>query len=317
MIKDNVKFIGATMVALGLAKAAGADVNLDSDDSDFLKIRVGNTTYDTLTGLQQPLRYFINMGRAISADVTGDETYAGLSKGELTSRFTRSKLSPATGLATDYISGQDFMGRKFSWKNAAKEAALPLPAKDVIEAMKNEGLWGGVKATPTFVGIGTGNYPPPPERATTRAEKLARKITRSKLPDEARTQEEVDVDRQGANLRARSRRGEDVSSELEQLRGKLTDRQIKAIVSARNKTRLQEDVNRLGIKDALLVYSVANEQQRGELKSLIERKAALITSLPASEQAQVRQRLTQFGFSIPTMRITRPSRESRQSRVGR
>lgn len=315
MMIDNAKFLGFTLFSLGLAKAAGASVNLDPDDSEFLKIKVGNTRYDTLTGLQQPMRFFIRMTKAMR----GGETYAGDPASDILLDFTRSKTSPEVGYLWDAIEGKNRLtGKQFSAGRDALKLATPLPFQDFQEAIKTDGvLRGMVEAMPSLVGVGSQTYIGAAEKPTSPAEKLARKFSRASLPDDARTQEEIDLDTQRSQLRARSRRGEDVSGELEKLRGKLTDRQIKAIVSARNKTRLQEDVNRLGIKDALLVYSVANEQQRGELKSLIERKVGLITSLPASEQAQVRQRLTQFGFSLPTMRITRPSRESRQSRVGR
>lgn len=315
-LEDNAKFAAGALATLALARAAGAQVGLDPDDADFLKIRVGNTTYDTLTGLQQPLRYFINMGRAL----VGGETYPGKSVKEMSDpfeagSFTRSKLSPVAGAAIDLATGSDFMGRKATAGSVASNLLAPLPSKDVFEAVKQDGaIRGTVEALPSFLGVGVQAYPHSPEPATTQADKLARKFIRAKMPDEARTQQEIDVDTKKADLRARARRGEDVRGELQALGANITDRQAKGILSARNQTRLQEDVNRLGIKDALLVYSVANSQQRAELKSLMEKKAALISALPPDEQQAAQRKLRDYGITGGRIRISRPSRESRMTR---
>jgi len=314
MIMDNAKFIGATFAALSLAKAAGATVSLDPDDSEFLKVRVGDTVYDTLTGMQQPLRYIINMLRA----ATEGETYPGESKSDLSKKFARSKLSPLGGSVIDYLSNEDFQGRKFSWKNEGKDLITPLPAKDIVEGFQQAGLVGAVKATPTLVGVGVGSYPTAPEKPHTQAEKLARKMIRENMPpSEPREQEEIDADRLKAQLRARSRRGEDVSSEIAALGTKLTERQTEAILSARNKTRLQEDVNRLSAEDALLVYSVATPAQRAELNSILTQKSATIDTMAPERAAKVRQAYESAGFkrgTLPRERKERSERPERRSR---
>lgn len=320
MIKDNVKFLAATGAILGLAKAAGATVSLDPDDAEFLKIRFGNTVYDQLTGLQQPLRYIINMGRAVNpvnirALQSGPEMYSGKNTAEMTKQFARSKLNPALAPVIDAIAGEDFEGRKFSASREARDLITPLPAKDVYEGLKEGGIIGALKTAPTFVGIGTGSYPPAPDKPKTHAEKLARKFTRESMPDRAREEEQVDIDRQKSQLRARSRRGEDVSGDLAALGSKITERQAKAILAARSKTRLQEDASRLGIREALLVYGVANEQQRAELKELMVKKTPLVDALHPDEQVRVRAKLAEYGISAPAHRPSRPSRESRPSRT--
>jgi hypothetical protein len=322
MIRDNVKFLAAAGAFIGLARAAGATVSTDPDDAEFLKVRVGNTTYDTLTGLQQPLRYIVNMSRAASpvnsrALQSGPDYYAGRSMAEMSKQFARSKLNPALAPAIDFISGQDFEGRKFSARREATDLVTPLPAKDVYEGLKEGGIIGAVKATPTFVGIGVNSYPPAPDKPRTHAEKLARKYVRESLPDRARDEEQVETDREKAQLRARSRAGEDVSGAIAALGSKITERQAKAILGARSKTRLEEDVRGLGIREAVLVYRVADEEQRVELRKLVEGKLPLVSALKPDEQQSVRAELTRYGFTIPALRITRPSRESRESRATR
>ena len=323
MIKDNAKFIAATTAILLLAKAAGADVSLDPDDAEFLKIRIGNTVYDQLTGLQQPLRTIVNLARAAgpvdSQTLQTGDYYAGKSMKEILDpfeegSFTRSKLNPAISPLIDFSTGTDFMGREFSTKREAAEMLTPLFAKDIVEGFQSEGALGAVKATPSAVGIGVGSYPPSPEKPKTHAEKMARRLARP--PDSGpRTDTEIETDRQRAQLRARSRRGEDVSADIAALGSKITERQAKAILSARNKTRLYEDVNRLGIKDALMVYKVANADQRANIKPLLTRKASLADTLKPEEQATVKAMMTEIGLS--SGRTTRPTRQSRESRATR
>lgn len=309
---DNVKFLVGTAAVLGLAKAAGANVNLDPDDADFLKIKVGNTRFDTLTGLQQPLRFTLRMAKAIR----GGKTYSGDPKGDILADFARSKASPEIGLGWDFFAGQNRLsGKRFEPSDVGRNL-IPLPLQDFAESIKEDGaLRGSVEALPSLLGVGVQTYKGAAEKPTTEAEKLARRFLRNKLPDEARDQEQIDLDTKKSELRARARRGEDVTSDLATLKGKITDRQAKAILAARNRTRLQEDVNRLGIKDALLVYSVANPQQRAELRDLLTKKAPLADVLPPDEQAKVRAKLVDYGISGG--RPARPLRQSRPSRAER
>lgn len=312
MMIDNAKFLGFTALTLGLAKAAGAQVNLDPDDSEFLKIKIGNTRYDTLTGLQQPMRFFYRMAMAMK----GGETYAGDPAGDIVLDFARSKASPEAGYLWDSIEGKNRLsGKKFEAGKDAVRLAIPLPMQDFQEAIKTDGaVWGFVEALPSIAGVGSQTYKGAAEKPTTHAEKLARRFIIRKMPDEARTQEEIDVDAKKSELRARARRGEDVRGDIAALGSKITEKQAKGILAARNQSRLHEDVNRLGIKEAILVYSVANPQQRAELKPLLEKKAGLVSALPPDEQQKVLQQLNQFGISGGRIRISRPSRESRATR---
>lgn len=302
MIKDNVKFLAATAAILGLARAAGGTVNTDPDDGDFLKIRLGSTTYDTLTGIQQPLRYIINMTRA----APGSETYPGKSMKQMTDplepgSFTRSKLSPLAGFGVDALTGSDFTGRKFSLKREAADLVTPLPAKDFIEAMQKEGLIKGfVKALPTITGVGVNTYDQNPDKPTTTAGKLAHKLVVAQMPIKERTDEEVDKSKKLSDLKARSRKGEDVSKALEDI--KATDRQMSAILDASGKTKLEEDFNHLGPKDALVVYGTASPKEREMIRPMLENKTATskIDKLDSSVQTDIRARMKKLGLQERT-----------------
>jgi hypothetical protein len=315
ILQDNVKFMAATVGVMALARSLGGEVNTDPDDGDFLKIRFGNTTYDTLTGLAQPMRYAINMGRAVKADITDDPTYAGKSKGELTGQFARSKLSPIAGTTLDYLVDKDFSGRKFSAKRAAIDAVTPLPAKDVVEAFKQDGLLGAIKSTPTFTGIGVQTYAQSPEKPQTRAEKLTRKLIRDKMPSEGRTDEEIDRDQKLGELRSQARRGVDVSKSLEALKGQgvIDERKEKSILSSRGVTRLQEGFKRLGLKEALTVYSTMTPSEQESVKKIMGEKAITVDLLPLDDQKDVRKKLEGYGFK-PGLQIPKRPAVNRPER---
>jgi hypothetical protein len=317
IIQDNVKFLAATVAVMQLARMSGGKVNLDPDDGDFLKIRFGDTTYDNLTGLQQPFRYIMNMARA----ATGGETYAGKDMWEQTvgtktrGGFLESKASPIVGATIESMRGTDFLGRERTKTQRALDLVTPLPAKDVIEAFRREGLLGAIKATPTFAGVGVNTYPEPAEKATTQAEKLARKF--GYHGDEAQTQEEIDASKERSVLRARSRKGEDVSADIAALGAKITPRQAKGILGARNKTRLQEDFNHLGPKEAVIVYGVASPAQQTELREMLQKKSALIDLMPPDQQDEVRKRFEALGMQRGTLPRQRQERQERTERKPR
>jgi hypothetical protein len=307
MIKDNLKFVAAMSTALGLAKAAGAGVSLDPDDADFLKIRIGNSRYDTLTGLQQPLRFVYRMLAAMKASATDDETYAGEDKGRILERFVRTKESPLAAFVHDYFSGEDFQGRKFKLSREALETITPLYADDFYQVMKEEGwLNAAVKTAPSFVGIGAQTYKDSPEKPRTHAEKLSRKLVRKRMPDEAREAEQIEMDQKKAELRARSRKGEDVQAEADKL--KLPRGQRKAIIEAKGRTRLQEDFKRLGLRDALVVYGTMDADERKSVQTLLKTKAENVNNLPDEQQEAMRDKLRKLNIPLPRPR--RPRRES-------
>lgn len=322
MIKDNVKFLAATSVAMGLATAAGGTVNWDTDDADFLKIRFGRTSYDTLTGLQQPMRYIINMARA----ATGGEDYPGKDMTDLTfgtktggGGFLPSKASPVAGAVLESIKGVDFEGRPRTKLERAVDLFSPLPAKDFWETMQKEGLVkGALKASPALTGIGVQTYDEVPEPKT-KAEKLARKFKLENIPKKPRTAEQIDMGREIGDLKARARKGEDVADELSDLEGKISDKQAKEILKSAGMTGFQADFKRLSKKQALIVYKVADADKRVEVKDMLEHKMADISGLPDAEQADLVRRMKEIGMipaTGPKPREPQKAQEPRKAQTG-
>jgi len=315
MIRDNVKFAGTIAAFLGLASAAGAKVNWDDPDSaDWLKFQVGDTKYDLLAGFQQPMRFMYRMARAVKAQAIGDETYEGEEAAKLALDFARSKASPAGGAAWDALEGKNRLsGEKFSARNQAVDLITPLPFSDFSDAIKNDGvLLGSIKTLPALTGVGVQTYKGSPEPATTKAEKLTRKMIRATMPDDARTAEEIEKSQKVSDLRARSRRGEDVSKELPLM---LTRRQEKAITDAKGKTRLQEDFNRLSLRNAIIAYRTMTRGEQESVRPILQEKTTRVDELPEGEQADIRKRLESIGMKLGQVpRGPRPPRITRERR---
>lgn len=281
VMRKNAQFTGTIATVLGLAAAAGAKVGLDPDDADFLKIRFGNWSYDALSGIQQPMRFMFRLGKAIKADVTKDDLYAGEDKADLITKFGRSKLAPGASFLTDYLAGENYSGKKFdltekSTDNPIVSRAVPMFLKDAYEAMQAEGLTGAAKLAPGFFGVGVQNYPVAPEKARTHAEKLTRKIIRDRMPDEARTQEEMDKSQVIGRIRLEARQGQDVRPKLKEMikRHEITDRQAQRVLGAATQTRLQEDFKSMSLEDAERVFRAATPQERETIKAILESKRA-------------------------------------------
>ena len=135
----------ATMTAmvgsvLGLAKMAGAEVGLDPRDSDFAKIKIGDTRIDLLGGFQQVTRYGAQiMWQNALAIKQLKETGGKLEyeqwqdPGSTFLRFIRSKLAPVPSAIVDTQMGEDFRGQPVNVVKAAYERMVPILISDLIQ----------------------------------------------------------------------------------------------------------------------------------------------------------------------------------------
>lgn len=156
-MSDLVQFGGVITATLALAKAAGAEVGTDPEDSDFMKIKIGSTRYDTLAGLQQFMRLYYKLGKDFGAAARDEKPEGRGAVGEL-SRFARSKAAPVPSFFVDFFERKDFIGRKFEMERGVKERVLPLMWKDFAEAYGREGFTGAAKLTPGFFGVGAQDF---------------------------------------------------------------------------------------------------------------------------------------------------------------
>lgn len=177
-LQNLASFTATAAVILGLAEAAGASVSTDARSSDFLKIKVGDTRYDVLGGLQQNL---VAVWRETSGqkkssqtgkvtDLTGGN-FGAANRLTVLSDLFGGKEAPGVSETFKQIRGTDQSGKKLTPSDRGKSLAslvLPLGISDTASTVKNKSRDGGYNAeniakgiamsSPGFVGAGVGTY---------------------------------------------------------------------------------------------------------------------------------------------------------------
>jgi len=156
--------LGAGSAVLGLYKMAGGKVELDPRSSEFAKMRVGDTRLDVWGGYSQYARFVAQMTTGQAKSASGN-VYAQ-NRWDTTVKFMQSKESPAAGILTDILAGEDYAGKKLSLQpESIREQVIsrivPLFAQDLMDAYLQNGGWGALAAAPSFVGVGVVTYVDP------------------------------------------------------------------------------------------------------------------------------------------------------------
>jgi hypothetical protein len=157
------QFLGAGASILGLAKLSGADVEFNPLSSDVGKIKVGNTRLDIWAGFIQYYRFAaqLTMGKR---EITGTKEEQELDRLQVIWRMLQSKGSPIFGLFVDLLSGETYTGEPMyeggleTVGREARNRLLFLVAQDIYEAIKSNGLVGGLVAIPATLGVGVVSY---------------------------------------------------------------------------------------------------------------------------------------------------------------
>lgn len=155
---ELVQYAGVVSGTMALAKAAGADVSLDPNDKDFLKIKFGNYRYDILAGLQQTMRFIYRSSAAIKNRLQGEKPKFGQSAKDIGESFLRTKLAPVPGVFWDFIEGRTMQGKEPTVGGALKNLIAPIQWADFVEAYQREGFGGVGMTAPGLVGIGVQNH---------------------------------------------------------------------------------------------------------------------------------------------------------------
>lgn len=163
-IKDLFLFGSTAFGVASLAKAAGADIVLDPRNSDFMKVKFGNTRYDILGGFQQPIRLVAQLisGKIISS-TTGKtmvlgEGFRGLTRTEIISRYLEYKEAPTISFATGLIRGKTALGEKFDLPTEIANLFVPMVTQDIYDLYKEKGFEGIPMASPAMFGVGVQSY---------------------------------------------------------------------------------------------------------------------------------------------------------------
>jgi hypothetical protein len=168
-IKGLLGTLGAVGTISGLSVLAGGKVSLDPTNTDFLKVRFGNTRFDFLGGHQQIFRMLAQMVTGkVTSSTTGkmmdlNAPGAKMNRADIALRFLESKMSPAASFVLTALSGKDYIGRPVSIPNEVLVRLTPLIVNDISDALQEyHGLHGpAIAVAPlALVGIGTQTYEP-------------------------------------------------------------------------------------------------------------------------------------------------------------
>jgi hypothetical protein len=140
----------------------GVDVELDPRSTDWGRIRIGNTRFDTMGGLQPVFRTAAQMiMREGKSTVTG-ETYP-MNLGMTALRALQAKLAPGLGTLIDYMRGETYVGEEVTpslrnLKTQAWNRVAPFWFQDFVEAIRNGGPKMGFLGVLSFFGAGVLTY---------------------------------------------------------------------------------------------------------------------------------------------------------------
>lgn len=126
----------------------------DPFNTDFGKLKVGNTRLDFTGGFQQYVRTAAQLARELYNTSTGNPTHRG---DDIAIRFGRNKLSPAASLIFDAIAGENTIGDKFNLKSEIGSRAFPIIYQDLLDVYNQhpEMLPAAIPAATLGVGVQT------------------------------------------------------------------------------------------------------------------------------------------------------------------
>ena len=181
----------------------------------------------------------------------------------------------------EFITGRDNFGRQESKEHFAKDylkQLTPIPIQKLFTTSDE----GWVATLLSSAGMETSNYRSP-------LEKQAHAMRLAGIPDKPESEDKADENRANvqAVLKLRQLRDETKDEDAQpkpyqdevdklwkqQADGKMSSREVKAIVERAGMTELQYDVTHLGIDDALEIWAKADATEREELKDVITKKA--------------------------------------------
>lgn len=128
-----------------LAKLAGANVINDPTNTDFRKIKIGNTRIDPFGGFQQ---YFVAATRLITgkstSSVSGKVTdltsgkFGRQNRADIASRFFANKLAPLPSFVWSWMENKEFDGEPFEVKRALFNRTVPIVMQDLQELAQED-----------------------------------------------------------------------------------------------------------------------------------------------------------------------------------
>lgn len=137
--------VGTGLVLGEIAKGMGATVVNDPTNSDFRKIKVGNTRIDNFAGLQQ---YGVAAARLLTGESTSSVSgrtsnlekpkFGGQTRQDVVSNFLTNKLAPIPSFVWAWMGNKEFDGTPFEVKQAMLQRVVPLVIQDLYDIAKED-----------------------------------------------------------------------------------------------------------------------------------------------------------------------------------
>jgi hypothetical protein len=345
MLKTAGKFYGALFGLLGALAAAGVQISFDPEDKDFLKIPIPGTDvkYDLTAGLKEPMRLTFGLGaKVMYYKAIGDSTGVGRVMDnwkDSQGTFWRGKLSPAASFGYDWATDEDIAGKPFSMWNATTGRFAPIISQSAWDAMLNtredtlmrepddfehfvEKLHRikdgdvNVKALAAVLpaemfGVGTSSF-------YKRPQSLAEKTFLYLQPDFDSEPANPEESRIKTGLRNRVFAGESRDKIMREAQGYLdkgtiSEKAFKAVETDTKLTPLQYRAKKGNLLANLLVYKLATERERREIKDTVLSKISNKKN-PLTEQEKALMKDLGFTSDEPPAKDTRTRRAQRSRR---
>jgi len=154
-------------------------VELDPRSSDFMKLKIGETRIDPLSGFGQVVTFLsqVGLGQKKTAegeiiDIRGEKKkYGHDSTFDLIANFVRKKLAPIPAAGVNIIAGEDVVGNKATVATATTGLFIPLAGREVVETLMARGVpEGPAIAVLNVLGMSGGTYGPKTKYASSNAE---------------------------------------------------------------------------------------------------------------------------------------------------
>ena len=180
----------ATAVALGGLLYDDDDeesptVELDPRSTDFMKLKIGETRIDPLSGFGQIVTFLSQVGLGQKKTMEGEiidirgekKKYGQDSTFDLTANFVRKKLAPIPAAGINIIAGEDVVGNKATVATATTGLFIPLAAREVVETLMARGVPEGTAiAMLNILGMSGGTYGPKTKYKNANAEERKKLI---------------------------------------------------------------------------------------------------------------------------------------------
>jgi hypothetical protein len=196
---DMVRTIGATSFVLAMSKAIDKDsVELDTQSSDFGKIKVGETRFDMTGGsasivvLASRLVPILWGKGGVKSTTTGITTPLNLKDfGSKTGvdvfvDFLTNKTSPFASIVVDLLRGEMFGGEKPTFANELRAGTIPISIQNILDLKDDASVAAVAGVILDFVGVNAQTYEP----YKTEAEELNEEL-KTLSPEEANARVEA------------------------------------------------------------------------------------------------------------------------------